>query len=304
MIKAVNGLPPGARIASREPLVMTMKWDINAGGRRRLDSRGSAPVPRTNSLMQLIPVLDLLNGQVVRGIAGQRDIYAPIQSLLVNSSDPLETCRVLLERFAPEWMYVADLDGIMAGEPQFDLIGQLAALPVKLAIDAGTASLSLAERMIGLGADRVIIGLETLPVPQLLDQFISECGVDRIAFSVDLKNGQPLRTWSDLETPEQIVLDAVRRGVNHFVVLDLAGVGLFQGVATSRFCEWIKQRMPFVDVWTGAGVRSLTDFQELAARHLDGVLVASALHDGRITPEDWKNYKLAEDALTSVWTDE
>ena len=38
--------------------------------------------------MQIIPVLDLLGGQVVRGVGGRREAYRPVRSVLTTSSEP------------------------------------------------------------------------------------------------------------------------------------------------------------------------------------------------------------------------
>jgi len=46
--------------------------------------------------MRIIPVIDLMHGQVVRGIAGQRHTYQPIQSRLVASADPMAVARAFL----------------------------------------------------------------------------------------------------------------------------------------------------------------------------------------------------------------
>ena len=52
--------------------------------------------------MQLIPVIDLMAGQVVRGVRGERSAYRPIRSSLCESSAPLELAPRLLERAASE----------------------------------------------------------------------------------------------------------------------------------------------------------------------------------------------------------
>ena len=38
--------------------------------------------------MAILPVLDLMRGQIVRGIAGRRESYRPIESRLTSSADP------------------------------------------------------------------------------------------------------------------------------------------------------------------------------------------------------------------------
>lgn len=253
--------------------------------------------------MQLIPVLDLMGGVVVRGIAGQRDRYEPNRSRLVDSDDPVATCRAFIDRFAPEWIYVADLDAILGKAPQQEVLRQLRRQNVSLAVDAGVDSPSAAEPLLEAGIERIIVGLETLPDFSLLEAFVSRFGAERITFSLDLKSGQPLKTWPGLTTAENLVRAALKCGVRHLIVLDLAGVGRFQGVGTVGLCRRIRgfseseatepqsvrphSREPLT-IWTGGGVRSIDDLRELAREPIDGVLIASALHEGQITPEEWR----------------
>ena len=75
--------------------------------------------------MQLIPVIDLMAGQVVRGVRGERSAYRPIRSPLCESSAPLDLAPRLLARAASDTLYVADLDALMGGELQFDILAAL-----------------------------------------------------------------------------------------------------------------------------------------------------------------------------------
>ena len=62
--------------------------------------------------MEIIPVIDLMHGQVVHARMGQRQHYQPIQSLLCSSSAPIDVVSALLELYPFERMYIADLDAI------------------------------------------------------------------------------------------------------------------------------------------------------------------------------------------------
>ena len=50
--------------------------------------------------MNLIPVIDLMQGQVVRAVRGNRHAYQPIVSKLCASSDPLTVMRFMLKERA------------------------------------------------------------------------------------------------------------------------------------------------------------------------------------------------------------
>ena len=75
--------------------------------------------------MQLLPVIDLMAGQVVRGVRGERSAYRPIRSSLCESSAPLDLAPRLLARAASDTLYIADLDALMGGKLQFDIIAAL-----------------------------------------------------------------------------------------------------------------------------------------------------------------------------------
>jgi phosphoribosylformimino-5-aminoimidazole carboxamide ribotide isomerase len=108
-----------------------------------------------------------------------------------------------------------------------------------------------------------------------------------VVFSLDLKNGQPLaaETWSDME-PSKIAARAIALGVRRVLVLDLARVGTNAGPGTEAFCKQLKECFPDVELLAGGGVRGREDLDRLRACSVDGVLVASALHDGRLSREE------------------
>ena len=77
----------------------------------------------------------------------------------------------------------------------------------------------------------------------------------------------------------------LRFGVARLIVLDLAAVGVGQGSKTLELCERLRAASGELEIVTGGGVRNAEDLRELAAAGVDGVLIASALHDGRVSPE-------------------
>ena len=66
--------------------------------------------------MRVIPVMDLQGGQVVRGVAGQRDQYREVKSDLADPPRPAAIARALVDVFRFDEVYVADLDAIAVGQ--------------------------------------------------------------------------------------------------------------------------------------------------------------------------------------------
>ncbi|MBS0330337.1 MAG: hypothetical protein JSR30_10815, partial [Proteobacteria bacterium] len=63
--------------------------------------------------LALIPVLDLMDGQVVRAFGGRRDEYRPLESALCDSSRPEAVVEGLLALYPFRRIYIADLDAIL-----------------------------------------------------------------------------------------------------------------------------------------------------------------------------------------------
>lgn len=248
--------------------------------------------------MRIVPVIDLMGGQVVRGIAGQRETYRPIESGLAAGAAPSDIGRALADAFDVNEIYLADLDAIRGGVPAGDTYRQLLHDGISLWIDAGVGSPQLAERLLRFESDStnssasqvsgIIVGLESLDDPAALAAIVERVGSARLIFSLDLQQGQPLACFADWRrlSPIAIACEAYQLGVRRMIVLDLAGVGVGAGVPTLELCQAIRTAQPDVELTSGGGVRGVDDLLALQAAGCSAALVASALHDGRITPDD------------------
>ena len=89
------------------------------------------------SKFRVIPVLDVKQGIAVHGRAGRRDEYLPVQSILAPSSDPFALLLAMRESLRIEEVYLADLDAIVGGEPNWRLFHSLRQASVRIFVDAG-----------------------------------------------------------------------------------------------------------------------------------------------------------------------
>src|SRR5436190_11036951 len=92
--------------------------------------------------MLILPVLDLKNGQVVRGLAGRRHEYQPIVSRLTASCCPVEVACAFRAHFALTELYVADLDAIEGAPPAVRVYTALRSEGFRVWIDAGVRSVA------------------------------------------------------------------------------------------------------------------------------------------------------------------
>lgn len=239
--------------------------------------------------MRVLPVLDLLNGVAVHGIAGRRSTYLPVRSRLVGGADPLELAQAFRHQLHLEICYLADLDAILHGRPNLRLFERMRAEGLRLMVDAGVRHRADAREILSAGAERVILGLETSAGPDSLREIVDDLGPDRVVFSLDLKEGEPLTppgsSWQFLG-PRQIVSRVVELGIQAVILLDLAAVGMGHGVPTAELCTALRLEFPGLRLITGGGVRDVVDLEREARRGAAAVLVASALHDGRLSAAD------------------
>ena len=238
--------------------------------------------------MRILGVIDLMAGRAVHARGGRREYYLPVRSVAgtpITGGDPLAVARAYLKLGITEF-YVADLDAITSAVPPAVTISALAGM-APLWLDAGISSANAARRALAAGATRVVIGLETLTAVNALAAICDTIGSEHVAFSLDLQNGVPLARpgVADSMSPETIAAVAVAAGATAILVLDLARVGAAGG-PDADVIRRIHDAVPQALLLAGGGISGPGDLAAVASAGCEGVLVASALHDGRLTAAD------------------
>lgn len=242
--------------------------------------------------MRVIPVLDLRGGIAVHARGGERRHYAAVRSQLLDSTVHVDGDVIALAHAGrtvtgDSAIYVADLDAITGGPVQWTCLAALAASGADLWADAGVNGVERARHVAALPSSRVIVGLETLRAAEVLSEIASDIGEDRLAFSLDLRAGVPVSTVPAFAamSPTALAGMAVAAGASTVIMLDLARVGSGAGLDLALIRS-LRAALPGVELVVGGGVESGADLAAVAAEGVQGVLVASALHDGRLTARD------------------
>lgn len=236
---------------------------------------------------EVIGVIDIRAGRAVHARGGQRGTYEPIVSVrdaLIASGDAASLASFYVERLGIRELYIADLDAIIDGAVQNELLCRLAAAGTPLWIDTGIRSVDDANHALELGAARVVVGLETLPSFDTLDAICAAIGGDRVIFSLDLRNGQPMTSDPAIQSMSttSIAVRARDAGTRSLIVLDLARVGTGVGLDIDLIAS-INGAAADVAVFAGGGVRHWDDVMQLSNAGCDGALIATALHNGTLT---------------------
>lgn len=245
------------------------------------------PVRETGTtLLNVIGVVDLLDGSAVHARGGSRADYRPVREVAgtaIPEGDPLAVIREYGALGVRE-VYVADLDAILQRGHQDELVSALAATDVPLWLDAGVSTAARAQQVRNRGATRVVVGLETLTSFGALAEICESVGSAGSAFSLDLKDGVPLTGSLPADShgsPEDLAVRAADSGAGAIIVLDLARVGSGAGLDLPLI-ERIRRRVPGVTLIAGGGVRGMDDLTDLASAGCDGALVGTALLSGRL----------------------
>jgi len=225
----------------------------------------------------IVPVLDLKAGQVVHARAGERDRYLPIRSPLAAGSEPRAILDGLLALAPFRCVYIADLDAIEGRGDHRDLIEDLVDRHRKLDIwvDAGFGDADRAAEVADMGATPVL-GSESWRDGGRLTAALSQLGARRCVLSLDYR-GDGFVGPPGFDTEPALWPDRV-------IVMTLGRVGTGLGPDLARL-EAVSRRAPSHRVFAAGGVRGSQDIRALAERRLAGVLVATALHDGRLSRE-------------------
>ena len=246
--------------------------------------------------MRIIPVIDLMKGEVVQAVRGDRANYRPVQSVLATDARPVSVARALQDATACDEFYIADLDAVTGGQPQWKAVREVAcAVKAKLAVDAGIADAARAVEAIEAGAERAIVCSETLLDLDAPRAIRSALPAERLLFSVDVAKGRVLSRCPALHDADPLaVLDLMaREGWTQFIILTLDRVGAGAGPDWSLVGE-ATSRFPELSLIAGGGVKSLLDLQQLASMNVSGVLIATSLHRGWITTKDLQALSLRD----------
>ncbi len=218
--------------------------------------------------MAIIPVIDLLDGQVVHARGGVRANYAPVQSSLCPSSEPKAVLTALLTLHTGITVYIADLGAMLGRQRHDDVVDKLRADFPDLIFWLDNGETQAQTNRPGV---RAVIGTETGLSASALHS-LALTNADFI-LSLDFNATGFLGDAEILEHPEFWPAD--------IIIMSLASVGTVQGPAWAIIDD-VMQRTAQRNFYLAGGVRNTEDLVMAEARGLKGALVATALHEGGI----------------------
>ncbi|VVB93548.1 Histidine biosynthesis protein [uncultured archaeon] len=228
-------------------------------------------------MFRIIFVLDILNGNAVHAVKGERAKYRPVKdSVVCGSSAPVDIITAVMPREA----YIADLDYLQHLGDNFGLIGKISEM-TKTMVDIGPENMNDVEKC-GRIADTVIIGTETASFDMIVAA--AERYPGRINVSIDMKNGVVLTKDRKLEMkPGKLVKKLNEYNIKDIIILELGKVGTSAGIDADFLQEMAG--LSNHSILVGGGIRDMDDIYALEKIGVSGTLVATAVHNGKIPVE-------------------
>jgi phosphoribosylformimino-5-aminoimidazole carboxamide ribotide isomerase len=239
---------------------------------------------------EVVPAVDLQNGQVVQLVGGERDTGT-------RYGDPVAAARGWIAAGA-ETLHLVDLDGAFEGErvnaAAIDDVVTVCKAgggdtddPVTVQLGGGIRTAAAADSLLERGVDRVILGTAAVENPAIVSEVTAP---GRVVVSLDASDGEVVVSgWSE-ETgldPAEAAGRYADLGVGAILFTDVDVEGRMSGVRTDRV-ERIVEAVDIPVVASG-GVSTLADIRALRDAGAAAVVVGTALYEGAFTLAEAQN---------------
>ncbi len=234
------------------------------------------------SYLELLPAVDVADGQAVRLVQGEAGTETSYGS-------PLEAA-LQWQRDGAEWVHLVDLDAAFGRGSNRELLARVVgALDVRVEMSGGIRDDESLEAALTTGCARVNLGTAALEDPEWCASAIARHG-DRIAVGLDVRviDGDPRlrgRGWvSDGGNLWEVLARLDKDGCARYVVTDVSKDGMLTGPnleMLSQVCA--ATNAPVV---ASGGVSSIADLEAIATlvpEGVEGAIVGKALYAGRFT---------------------
>jgi phosphoribosylformimino-5-aminoimidazole carboxamide ribotide isomerase len=233
------------------------------------------------SRFELLPAIDLIGGRVVRLRRGNFDDETSY------GIDPAVVARGFADAGAG-WLHVVDLDGARAGEPrQLDLAAAIVAEVrdrTRVEIGGGLRTVEAVAGALGTGAARAVIGTALLRDPELAPKLVARHGSDRLAASIDVRDGMALGEGWREGAPGVPAADAIvalaAAGIETFEVTAIERDGLLEGPDLDLLRRLVS--LGRGRIIASGGISSIDDVIAVQAVGCAGAIVGRALYEDRI----------------------
>jgi phosphoribosylformimino-5-aminoimidazole carboxamide ribotide isomerase len=229
-------------------------------------------------MIELIPAIDIINGQCVRLTKGdydQKTVYG----------EPLQMAQEF-ERIGFSRLHVVDLDGAKSKHIVNGPVLQSITAETRLVIDfgGGIKTDEDIEEAFRCGASMVTVGSIAVTEPDRFMRWLEKYGADRLILGADVRNGKiSINGWKEDSTEDLLpfLKKYIDAGVKNVLCTEISKDGTLAGPAIALYKE-VMSAYPDLHLIASGGVSCIDDVKALDAAGIPAVVFGKAIYEGRI----------------------
>lgn len=232
-------------------------------------------------MSKLLPCLDIDNRKVVKGTK-----FKDVKEI----ADPLTLAKRYAEEGADELVFY-DISASYEGRGLFyDLIEEIrAAIDIPLVVGGGIRTVSDAEKLVEIGADKVSINSIALTNPSIVREMSEAIGKEKVVVSLDVQREGDAWLLFAKGGRENTGIDALAwaekmeaLGAGELVINSIDEDGVQNGY-NIPLMQSIRQRVNLPIIASGGAGKVEHFVEAITDGGADGVLAASVFHFGQLT---------------------
>ncbi len=238
--------------------------------------------------MIIYPAIDLKDGQCVRLVQGKKEnktVYSDTPGKLAAS----------FQAQGAEFLHVVDLDGAFEGSPRnLTAIKEIAAsISIPFQVGGGLRSREDVERLLGIGASRVIIGTRAVTSPAFIAELLADFGPAKVILGLDARDGMvAIEGWVEKSSLRAMEFGKQMRemGVETAIYTDVSMDGLLQGPNLASINAMaLSSGLKIIASGGVTSVENIKALRQMESLGVSGAIIGKALYDGKISLEEALN---------------
>lgn len=229
--------------------------------------------------IDLIPAIDIINGQCVRLVRGDYN-----QSTIYNSSPVLQAR--LFEQSGFKRLHIVDLEGARSNHivNQKSLREITSSTNLQVDFGGGIKSDEDIASAFNSGASMVTVGSVAVTHPEKFMYWLETYGPDRIILGADVRNGKiSINGWKEDSTIDLIpfLKKWIDLGINKVLCTSIIHDGTMSGPDIPLY-RMIMKKFPQLYLIASGGISSNNDIIALEKEHIPAVVFGKAWYEGKI----------------------
>lgn len=237
--------------------------------------------------MNVIPAIDLLDGEVVRL---QKGDYA---KKTVYSDDPVAFAKTFKDAGFTH-IHVVDLNG--AREGKFVNLEKIKAIIAETGLSVqsggGVRRFEDAQLLLDSGISKIVCSSMPVKNPDDWKKLMDLKGGSHAILGLDIKDGKMAYAgWEKTSEgdPMEFLAKMTDQGLSEILCTDISRDGMLSGVNLDLYNE-IKRAFPSLSIIASGGVASVEDLKHLKNNKINAVVVGRSFYENLLSIEEMRAY--------------